>query len=781
MKSLHLALANIKRGKSAAFSLFILIFIAALLLNIGLTILLRMNTFYDDKVQSLKDPHVSLIMSEKSDKRAYEEFLNSYKGVERAEKENIILLQAAQFKYGASELNSGLVLFNAKSDREIAPVTFVEKLDSSLPDDIYLPNIFKATGGYKLGDTFKFSYQSTEYSYRIAGFFEVTVFGTQNMGIFKMFLADTAYHQLSNQLDEQAHGIILSAIMTNSALASKVLNDFNDKFRQMDTDDYFDQFRGMNINDVKETSTLTTGIVSMILVAFAVVIVLVSLIVIKFRVTNSIDEGIVNIGILKAMGYKSREVIASFILQFLLIALTACLIGGAISYAVMPLFGTVVTVLTGLNWNGGFQAVVNGSSVLIINLLVLVVTYFATFRIRNLPPVDALRGGIHTHSFRRNYIPIEKSKGSLSFLLACKAMIANSKQNMMIVLIMVAITFASVFSIVLYYNIAMDKKAFVHMVGVETSNVVLQAKAGTNAYQLLEEMKQIAEVEKVTIVETIKTKVDGQMTYTDVSDDYSNLNNNTVYKGRYPIYDNEISISWLVSQQLHKGIGDTVEVEVGNAKYTYLITGLSQSLNNMGTVVSLTIPGIEHLIPSYEVTILNIYLEGIDNASFIKSIKAKYGDKIEEIVDIDENLESQTGVYASAVFAVTVVILATTILVVIMILYLVIKTMILKRKRDYGIMKAIGFTTFQLMNQIAMSFVPIVIAGVVIGGVLGYFYTNSLLSLLLSSAGIRNVQFVVPLPHTILLCVGIILFAYVVSLLVSRRIKKISAYSLITE
>ena len=65
---------------------------------------------------------------------------------------------------------------------------------------------------------------------------------------------------------------------------------------------------------------LPINMVAMILVAFAAVIVLVSLIVIKFRVTNSIDDGIINIGVLKAVGYTSRQILASITLQFMLIA-----------------------------------------------------------------------------------------------------------------------------------------------------------------------------------------------------------------------------------------------------------------------------------------------------------------------------------------------------------------------------------------------------------------------------------------------------------------------------
>lgn len=201
----------------------------------------------------------------------------------------------------------------------------------------------------------------------------------------------------------------------------------------------------------------------------------------------------------------------------------------------------------------------------------------------------------------------------------------------------------------------------------------------------------------------------------------------------------------------------------------------------MGQISSVTLEGVRHLIPDYTGKMLNVYLNGIDNASFIKNSKVQYGSSVEEFVDVDETINSQSSVYISAVFAVMALVLAITILVVVLILYLVIKTMILKRKRELGIFKATGYTTSQLMTQIMLSFVPIVIIGVVIGGVLGSLYTNSMLTLLLSGAGIHNVQFIIKLPLVIALCFGIVMLSYVVSILVSRRIKGISAYELITE
>ena len=781
MKTTNLALANIRKSKGAAFSLFILICIAALLLNIGLTVITQINSFYDDKVAELHDPHVSIIMNQADYEQPYEDFLRTYSGVDEIETEEMILMSAARFRYGDSDMSSAAALLNADANRSFSPLKMIEKLEPIQSNDIYLSYSFKASGGLKLGDPFTFTYQDIDYHYRVAGFFESTMLGTNGMGIIKFLLPDVSYRQLSDALGEQTNGIFMSAHLTDGSQSSQLLIDYEKQFPNRNAIDSSQYYWSSDIEMMKSVNTMTINIVAMILVAFAAIMVLVSLIVIKFRVTNSIDDGMVNIGVLKAVGYTSRQILASMLIQFMIITISASVLGVAISYAVVPLFGEIISSLSGLIWVQSFEGVINVISILIVVILVLLVTLLSSLRIWKLAPVAALRGGIQTHSFRKNVFPLEKARGGLHFILSCKTMLSNRKQNIMIALIMAAITFASVFSIVLYYNIAKDKTAFIHLVGSETSNVIVQAKSGEENNRLIADFERMDEVAKVTLLDFFSTEIDGQSFYTSVSNDYSKLNNNTVYKGRNPQYDNEIAISWLVAQKLHKSIGDTVEVEVGDTTHSYLITGLSQSINYMGQTAALTLPGVQHLIPDYTSTNINVYLKGTDNESFIRSVKAQYGNLTKDIIDVDETIKSQSEVYISAVFGVMVVILAITALVVVMILYLVIKTMILKRKKEFGIMKALGYTTIQLMNQIAMSFVPMVILGVMIGSVLGCLYTNSLLALLLSSAGVKNVQFIVNISLVISLGVGIIVLSYLVSMLVSRRIKKISAYGLITE
>ncbi|MCR8643417.1 FtsX-like permease family protein [Paenibacillus sp. N1-5-1-14] len=781
MNILSLALANIRKGKSAAISLFILTTIAALLLNIGLMVLIQMNTFYDDKLKQLHDPHAIIVMKRSDYKQDYSDFFKKSAEVKQSEVSEGLLLPSTKFHYGESDLDIMTLIQGMNQIKEISPVHFTEKLNDPQANDIYLPLSFKSSGGYKLGDSITITYQEKKFTYRIAGFFEITMMNTNNNGIMKLVLPTAGYEELVRQLGEAEQGIVMSAVLTDSKHATDLLSQFEEEFPTLSPDNALSTYYEGNFEAMKTSLGFTINIVAMILVAFAAVVLIVSLIVIKFRVSDSIEDTIVNIGVLKAIGYTSWQIISSINFQFILITMSAGIIGTAISYLLLPGFGSIITTMSGLNWNSKFNLVANMISILLIVILVPLITMMSSLRIKKLNPVTALRGGLTTHNFKKNYVPLETSRGGLQFMLGCKTMLMNVRQNMMIIAIMAAITFASVFAIVLYYNVGVDNKAFVHLVGAETSSVSITMKTEADNQQLLTHLKQLPHVEKVSMLDMIGTNIEGKKVYSNVSDDYSKLDNQQVYEGRYPKHDNEITISWVVSNQLGKKIGDQVEVKAGDQVYSYLVTGYSQSMSNMGEVVYFTLQGIKHVIPEYKKLSTKVYLKGMDNQSFIRDMKAQFGNKIQEIMDVGEVIKSQSGIYISAVFAVMLMIIAITVLVVVLLLYLVIKTMIIRRKKELGILKAIGYTTIQLMNQIALSFVPIVIIGVVIGSIFGYFFTNSMLTLLLSGMGTHSVNFVLKLPHIIMLGVAIVMMAYVVSMLVARRIKRISAYGLITE
>ncbi|MWC30790.1 ABC transporter permease [Paenibacillus sp. MMS18-CY102] len=782
MGVMNLVKANLRKGKGTILSLFILIAASALLLNIGLTVITVMSSFYEHKSEELHDPHVIMVMEKSDYKQENLDFFKAYPGVNDVEFEPIMVMGSAFFRFGDSEFNSGLAILNADASRKLAPLKLVGKQEP-IPggEAVYLPYSFQASGGYQLGDTLTITYQNRSHSYQVAGFFESTMLGTNNMGVMKLYLADAAYRQLSVKLGDKGSGVLLSATLADMKRSTEMLDEFHTKFMSTSSG-VNDPFQYMaDIEVMKQVSGMTVNLIAIILVVFAGVIVLVSLIVIKFRVSNMIEDSIVNIGVLKALGYTNRQIAAAQVGQFAFITLAASIVGVALSYAFFPVFSKILSTLTGLLWARTFNVTLNLASIFIVLVSVIVVALVSLGRIRKLQPVAALRGGITAHNFRRNYFRLEKARGGLQILHACKAAMMNSKQNIMITVIMIAITFASVFSIVLYDNIARDKTAFIRLIGSETSNVTIQTKEGADSAKLRSAVEQMDGVRKTLFLDTIPIKIEGLSIYTNISDDFSLLDNQTVYEGRYPKYDNEIAISWTLAKQTNKSIGDMINLEDNGTTFSYLVTGLSQSIGNMGQAAYMTTPGIKQLIPRYTGQYIDVYLDGVSNGAFINEVKARYGDQAAEVTDIDASIDSQSSIYTTAVFTVMVIVLVISALVILLILYLVIKTTLLKRKRDFGILKAIGYTTLQLMNQLAYSYVPVMLAGVMCGGLLGALYTNAMLTLLLSRAGIHNVQFTIKLSFIVALCIGMLMLAYIISMIAAYRMKRITPHGLITE
>jgi putative ABC transport system permease protein len=162
-------------------------------------------------------------------------------------------------------------------------------------------------------------------------------------------------------------------------------------------------------------------------------------------------------------------------------------------------------------------------------------------------------------------------------------------------------------------------------------------------------------------------------------------------------------------------------------------------------------------------------------------MRITHGGLIDNVLNTSEQVSAQLGSMGDVFRAVAVGIVSVTVLVVILTLYMVIKTAILRQRRELGIQKAVGFTTLQLMNQIALNMTPVILIGVILGAVGGYFGFNPMMIALMTGMGVVQVDLPIPMTQMVAVCIALIVLAYVVSMLIAVRIRKISAYALVSE
>ena len=112
------------------------------------------------------------------------------------------------------------------------------------------------------------------------------------------------------------------------------------------------------------------------------------------------------------------------------------------------------------------------------------------------------------------------------------------------------------------------------------------------------------------------------------------------------------------------------------------------------------------------------------------------------------------------------------IIVVIMLAILMAST-IRKQYRELGIMKSLGYTSRELMFQMAFRIIPVALIAVVIGTVLSVP--------IMGIVGAFVCKIDVSPVSIILVDIAILAFCFMCAYFSARRIKKISAYELITE
>lgn len=120
-------------------------------------------------------------------------------------------------------------------------------------------------------------------------------------------------------------------------------------------------------------------------------------------------------------------------------------------------------------------------------------------------------------------------------------------------------------------------------------------------------------------------------------------------------------------------------------------------------------------------------------------------------------------------------------IVIALILILLIKSHIIRERKQMGIYKAIGYTTPQLIVQIMVSYLPVVIIGGLLGGVMTKLLITKLFVLCFSAFSIEKLTLEIPFIAYVICIGGIILWSEIVALISSARIRKIMPYKMITE
>ena len=229
-------------------------------------------------------------------------------------------------------------------------------------------------------------------------------------------------------------------------------------------------------------------------------------------------------------------------------------------------------------------------------------------------------------------------------------------------------------------------------------------------------------------------------------------------------------------------IGDTVSVTVDGITKSFQVTGFVQSVNLQGEFCELSIEGYNSLFNQNQTPYFYVYLENPENAEEITNeYKSDYSALVADTVNSYKLQTEAQDMYMGITVVLVVAIFAVTILIVLFILYIVIKSLLVKRRQELGIYKAMGYTSSQLIVQTTGSFMPVSMVAIVLSSFLAIFYMPVIYQFVFEALGVMKNNIEISFGFLMLFAVAQILVNIMISIILCMPIRKISAYALIKE
>ncbi len=775
-KHLLIARSNLRRAKGQAVTIVVLMLIAAVMLNLWLMLAIDYKANFDRCHNRLNDSHVTLAADNGSPE--FRAFLTETIGEDERTAQfrlDSCLYALSIFDYNGGRTNA----YSAFLDKDTALTRAIGKAEiveeGEYTSGIYLPLLYQSEEA-AVGKPFTVTVGASEITYTICGFFNSAMLGSHNCVVMEFILTQDKYEEL------EALGYAPQATLCSVRLNDRAECQTFEADLKTAVSGQFPGVQAMSNSYamVSQSRYAAQMICSSIVSAMAFFVLLITLIVIVSNIINYIQVNMKDLGALKAVGYTSGQLSGVLLLQFLGLTLLAAVCGTALSYTLFPGVSAMMAMQTGIPYTVRFLPLPFGLTLAILCGAVALVVGLASRRIRKIEPITALRSGLSTHNFKCNHIPLDKANVPLNCALALKTTLSGVKQNITVCATMLVLSLVVVFSGLMLENMIWDSEPFVQLIAGETADSLIGVHADSEE-EFLAEARADSRVEKVYLYHSISVwHVGGVELLATICDDFAQVNNQSVvFDGRFPKFDNEIAIAAKYAREQGFRIGDEIEITSNGRSECYLITGFTQVTNYLGKDCLLTRAGYERL---GELDSANYFIDltdGADIDGFNEDIAARCAG-VTAVLNFQAAEDAVLAVYVMLMTIIVIAIFVLSAVIIVFVLYLLVRTMLNQKNRDYGILKALGFTTGQLILQTALSFMPTVLLSTAFGLTVCGFLINPLMALFLSGLGIAKCSFPIPVDFITAAGAVLVLFAFGILCLLSLKIKRITPKALLS-
>ncbi len=790
---------NIRKSKSAFLGIAIMMFIVSLSLTITLSIMVNTDKRDRELMDSTGLGHVVAALNWNWQEEYYEDYeagceelaesIRTCKDVERAELIPTMYLNIADvngrsgnsscfvFPIGTPNLHYNMYDGNGKrlDDLELKP------------SEIVVPNSFISLYNVKIGDRVVLAgYQrselkATEKSYQIVAFMEDPYMGASLMGVKTMLISDEDAQQYVAEGD-LAQGLVLSVFQKESSVMTDTeFETMLNKETAYGSKAWFTFTRTM----VHGYMTLLTNIFSGILIAFVGMIVIATLIVLNNSISSSIELDFVDLGILKAVGVGNGKLRSGILTGYLLAAFVGAILGIPLAIPLIRLINQLINPTVGLY---GDNSPCLPVCLAVLAIIFLIFTFFILLKLSKLKKISPLkainsaREDVHFSGLLK--LPV--SKKGLKASLAYRQFSAGKKQYCSAILITAILVWIMVMvtDMCVWFDDGgkkLNKSFFTVDYDMITMSSSLTAEEELRA--IIE--RQDPKAERFIFGNDYVLMEDSQV-MCQICNEPERF---TVYEGRSCLYENEILVTEFIVENYGVDIGDTVKIRIDETEKEFMITGYFSCSNDAGKCIGMHYNAYKsmrkqaELSEGEEASVTSIYYYKLSSPEFVNAIVEDVKANMEESEASASASDGFSGMemVVAGVWGLAVLIYLISGVFVAVTVVMICSKIFAKEKTDFGIYKAVGFTSGNLRNMFSLRFAIVALLGSVLGIILAFLLSGTVIGVIFETFGMYHFESSLNVISLLIPVLFATLVYYVVAYITSRKMKKLSPNVLIQE
>lgn len=696
-------------------SVVTVIFTAVSAMLVGLTILLftSLSGSIDQLMEKAKTPDFLQMHAGEINVEQIEAFAGNHDEITKWQVCRFLNLNNGMLTLGGQSLSgntqdNGLCVQNEEFDWLLSMDN--EIIRQIQAGEVYVPICYKDEYGVSVGQSLEIG----EEKLRIAGFLRDSQMNSM-MASSKRFLVSDADYERLRGLGEEEY--LIEFLLSDRDCITQITTAYLDAGLP-------DNGPAVTYDLIRFMNALSDGLMIWVLFFVSVMILLISILCIRFLLMTSLSRSQVEIGTLKAIGIGMKGIRRIYFGKYLILTLIGAVSGGIAAVFVSEPLSAGLREMYGVDSDVVTRYLFALLAVVATVLCILLSIHRTLNKLKRTTALAAMRESrVRQGDNRLRYLLIGLAVCACTFLCLVPRHIAS--------------TLAS--------------PDFVTYMGVGNSDVRVdvsrQNKLMEGTLELEQALEQDSEVLEYTVLITKRFKA-GLSDGTNCSI-LAELGDHTAFpvsylEGAAPEQSDEIALSSLLAQELGLGLSDSISLSGKENRYT--ICGIYSDITNGGKTAKLS-AGWEELetLSDEDVmwSILYVSLrEGTDisgwiqrNGTFTEQVGAK-------ITDIRTYVEGTYGQMIQKLDMVSGVVIIVSLVILFTVVLLFFRLIVERERMDLALKKALGFSSREIKKAYGGSTLPYIVVSILLGVWLSVVLGQTAAGMVLSSLGASGFQFV---------------------------------------